>query len=276
LSGLGYRIVEGKNARNQHGYLAGTDEQRVFDLNEMIRNPEVKAIFCSRGGYGTSRILDKIDYAALADQPKIIVGYSDITALQLAIFTKTGLVTFSGPMVATELGKEIPDFTADFFWKMLMGPEYPEIVAINNDFKVNVLQAGTADGILLGGCLQLVLSLLGTPYQPDFSNAILFIEEICEDIYRLDRGFAQLRNCGILDRISGLVLGQFINCEVNAESTPSLSLEEMLHDYTDNLHIPIMANFPYGHGETKYTLPVGLPARLDAAAKTISFLKNEV
>jgi len=272
----GYEVVEGRNARAERGYLAGSDEQRASDLNDMFRNPQVKAIFCTRGGYGTPRIIDRIDYDAIRKNPKILIGYSDITALQLAIFQQTGLVTFSGPMVAVEMGKEIEPFTEDNFWRMVTNQQPIGEFPLPSDQKLKTYKPGRADGRLIGGCLSLITPLLGTKYFPDFDNAILVIEDIDEESYRIDRHLAQLRLAGVLQQLSGIVFGQFIDCEPKEQdAAPFLTVEEVIADYIADLDIPIVGNFPYGHGDIKVTLPIGAQVILDADAGKV-FLPNSV
>ena len=261
----GYEVVEGHNARAERGYLAGTDEQRAADLNDMFSNPEVKGIFCTRGGYGTLRLLDRIDYEAIRRNPKIFVGYSDITTLQLAIYQQTGLVTFSGPMVAVEMGKGIDKFTEHNLWRMITDEQPLGEFPMPSGQQLKTYRAGQAEGRLLGGCLSLITPLLGTKYMPDFNNAILVVEDIDEDTYRLDKHFAQLRLAGVLQKLSGIVFGQFIDCEPKGEDAPPfLTVEEVIADYIEGLNIPVVGKMPYGHGDVKVTLPIGAQVILDA------------
>ena len=277
LRGCGYRILEGQNVLNKHGYLAGTDSERIDDLNAMFKNSAVKAIFCSRGGYGTPRLLDKIDLQALKKNPKIILGYSDITSLQLAIFAKTGMVTYSGPMVAIEMGKGISPFTEKALWHMLTEAKLHSLPATSAHQFPHIFHNGVAEGYLLGGCLPLVVSLIGTPYLPDMTKAILVLEDIGEDVYRLDRYFSQLRNSGILHQINGLVLGQFINCPAEKNTVKnSLSLVDVINEFTYDLDIPIIGNFPYGHSDNKYTLPIGIKVKLDTYHSSLFLMEPGV
>ena len=270
----GYRIIEGEHVLSEYGYLAGSDEQRLHDLNSMLTNPEVRAIIFSRGGYGTPRLLRKVRYDAIESDPKIIVGYSDITSLQLAILAKTGLITFSGPMVAVEMGSGMDPLTEKHLWQMLCQPGLHRLPAQEFEENVPIYRHGAAEGALIGGCLSLVNPLIGTDFLPDFDGAVLLLEDIGEDIYQIDRYFAHLRNAGLLDRINGIVLGQFIDCKADEEDTfPSLTLEQVIRDYTDELDIPVMANFPYGHGMRKFTLPIGARVRMDTKNKSIELLE---
>ncbi|MBN1542256.1 LD-carboxypeptidase [candidate division KSB1 bacterium] len=268
----GYQLIEGKNARKMTGYLAGSDAQRLADLNDMIRNPQVRAIFATRGGYGTARLLPHLDYKALRRDPKIVVGYSDITSLQLALFSQTGLITFSGPMVAVEMGKGIEAFTETNFWPLITRAELQSFVAPRGV----TFRPGTAEGRLLGGCFSLINPAIGTPFLPDLRGAVLLMEDICEDVYRLDRYFAQLRNSGILFELAGIILGDFIDCENTDPDSPSLTIEQIIYDYTHDLSIPVLGSFPYGHGDIKYTLPIGCRVRLDATQHTCEMLEPGV
>lgn len=264
LRGRGYKVVMGDNVFQQRGYLAGSDQQRAGDINAMFRNPDVKAIFCSRGGYGSPRLLERIDYERIHDNPKIFIGYSDITTLELAIWHKTGLITFSGPMVAVEMGKGIHSYTEAQLWRALTDAN--PIGRIHNppEYTFTALAPGKAHGVLIGGCLSTIVPLLGTEYLPDFEGAILFLEDIDEEPYRIDRYLAHLRNAGILHAVAGIVFGQFVNCVSSDPDKPSLSLEEVLIDYTAELGIPVLSGLAYGHVDVKTTMPVGVRAFLDA------------
>lgn len=276
LRGLGYRVVEGAHVLDQYGYLAGVDEHRAADLNAMFRDPEIKAIICSRGGYGTPRLLDMIDYEAVRDNPKIFVGYSDITTLQLALYSRSGLVSFSGPMVGVEMGNGILPFTEKQFWRMISGGQRMTLKADTGGYQAQVLHGGAAEGILLGGCLSMINPLVGTPYLPDLEGAILFIEDIGEDVYGIDRYLVQLRYAGILERLNGLIIGQFTEMESEETGKPTLSLDQVLEKYTASLDIPILGNFPYGHQDYKYTMPIGGRVRLDADQRTLRLLEPAV
>ncbi len=259
----GYRVVEAAHVLDQRGYLAGNDRARADDLNAMFRDPTIDAIICSRGGYGTARLLSYLDYDALRRHPKIFVGYSDITALNLAIWQQTRLVTFSGSMVAVEMGKGIASFTEQHFWRALTSTDAIGWLRNPDDSSIQIYRPGKASGVLLGGCLSLINVLLGTPYCPDFKGAILFIEDIDEEPYRVDRYLAQLKLAGILDQVAGIVVGQFTECDPRDPEKPSLTLAEIFDDYLAPLNIPIITNFAYGHGPIKHIMPIGVTAVLD-------------
>jgi muramoyltetrapeptide carboxypeptidase len=265
LEQIGYRVKVGKFVQEVLGYLAGTDEQRASDINEMLRDRAVKAIFALRGGYGTPRLLSRIDYAAARRNPKIIVGYSDLTAFQMALFKKIGLVTFSGPMVAVEMWNSIDPYTEEHFWGILTSTK--KIGALFNPMNepMRLMSPGKAEGRLLGGNFSLLASLMGTPYMPNLGKALLVLEEVDEAPHRVDRMFAQLHNAGILRKISGLILGKFTDCVPSDPSKPHLTVEQVLQDVSQRMKCPVISNFQYGHIPKKLTVPLGLRARLDSA-----------
>ncbi len=262
LEEKGFQVLLGEHVHDRWGYLAGSDEARVADLHAMFANPEVKAIISTRGGYGTPRLLTLLDYDLIRRNPKFFVGYSDLTTLQLAIFRKTGLVTYSGPMVAVEMGKGIDPFTEAHFWPHLLeGETYPEFPSVD-EAPLVPLHPGKATGTLLGGCLSMVNPVLGTPFQPDFRGSILVLEDVGEEPYRIDRYLSQFRAAGILNEVAGIVFSQFVNCEPGDD--PSLTIDEILIDYTKDLTIPVVKNFLYGHQDKKFTVPLGATVTLDA------------
>ncbi len=274
LKQIGYNVKLGKHLNDEYGYLAGKDLDRASDINQMFADPEVQAIFCTRGGYGTPRLLDMINYDLIRKNPKIFVGYSDITALQLAIYAKTGVVTFSGPMAAVEMGKGIEPFTEEHFWSMMSGSA-PAMELNGRDNSLKCLKSGRAEGRLLGGCLSLICSLMGTPYLPDFTDAILLSEEIGEEPYRIDRYLTQLKLSGILNQVNGIILGQFVDCAPESDA-PSLTIEQIIQDLTTDINIPILAGIPYGHIDVKYTMPIGVPILLDSDNQIVELLDNPV
>lgn len=276
LERLGYRVVVGKSAFETYGYLAGTDEQRADDLNAMFRSKEVKAIIAIRGGYGTPRLLGKIDYTAIRRNPKIIVGYSDLTALQLAIFRKTRLVTFSGPMLAVEMGNAIDPYTEEHFWRMITSTKKIGVLQNPQDEPVAILREGTGGGILLGGNFALVMSLMGTPYMPSLRNSTLILEDVDEAPHRIDRMFAQLMHAGILKNISALLLGKFTDCNPADPQKPFLTPNQIFREVAERVKVPVVANIQYGHIEKKLTIPFGLNARIDTKKKRIEVLEAGV
>jgi len=263
LENLGYKVKLGKFVYRESGYLAGRDQERAADINRMFRDRQVKAIICIRGGYGTPRLLPLLDYHAIRANPKIFVGYSDITAIQLAMLRHAGLVTFSGPMVASEMGKGIAPFTEEKFWRILTHPEPLGDLLRPAGNNYQIISRGKVVGPLLGGCLSLVTSLLGSPHLPNVSKSIFCVEEIGEAPYRIDRMLVQLREAGILQRLSGFVLGQLTDC-VPTDHEPSQTIDDLLHDFIKPLKVPAIAGLDYGHVNVKYTLPFGVRAELNA------------
>lgn len=262
LEQLGYKVKLGKFVYEEHGYLAGRDQERAADLNRMFRDRRVKAIFCIRGGYGTPRLLSQLDYDAIRAHPKIFVGYSDITALQFAMLRHAGLVTFSGPMVASEMGKGIDPFTEENFWRLLTRPEPLGDLVRPANGQYQVITPGKISGPLFGGCLSLVTCLIGTPHFPRHQASVFFMEEIGEAPYRIDRMLTQLREAGILQRLGGFVLGQMTDC-VPTDNEPSQTLDDLMNDFIKPLKIPALAGLDYGHVDVKYTLPFGVRVELN-------------
>ncbi len=274
LEGLGYRVVTGANVNRNRGYLAGTDEERAADLNGFFANPDVRAVFCIRGGYGSPRLLPLIDYRLIARNPKVFVGYSDITALQLALWRKCRLVTFQGPMVSTDFGDTVDAYAEEWFWKIVTSSHGAGRLDIGTE--TTTLRPGKARGRLLGGNFALLNALLGTRYQPDFEGSLVFLEDTDEEPYRIDRMFTHLRHASILTRSSGLVLGQFTNSQPTDPTKPSLTLAEVLDDAASWATVPVLANLPFGHVPRKLTMPLGITARLDAGARTLDLTEGAV
>lgn len=276
LERCGYRVRLGKHVLDQRGYLAGSDEDRAGDLNEMLRDRSVRAIIALRGGYGTPRILDRVDYRALRNDPKIIVGYSDLTALQLAVLRHSSLVTFSGPMAAVEMWNGMDPFTEEHFWKMITEPTSPGLLLNPADDPVRMSGTGTVRGRLMGGNLSLVVSLLGTRFCPRFDGSILVVEDVDEAPHRVDRMFVQLKYAGVLDSIRALVLGRFTECVPSDPSKPHLTIDQVLSDVVGSVDVPVLANLQYGHIPKKLTLPLGTTAVLNASEGTLEIVEAAV
>jgi muramoyltetrapeptide carboxypeptidase len=276
LEQLGYRIKCGKHIRTVYGYLAGNDDERSADFNEMVHDKNVKAVFAIRGGYGTPRLLQKIDYRALKANPKIIVGYSDITALQLAIFRKIGLVTFSGPMTGSEMWRDFDAYTEEHFWRLLTSNKKIGTMKNPANEPLFTLRAGKAEGRLLGGNLSLLACLIGTPYQPAIEKSILVLEDVEESPYRIDRMLAQLLNAGILHKLQGLVFGKFTDCVPSNPNDPFLTIDQILEDFVSKIECPAVANFQYGHIAKKLTLPWGLKTKIDTKKNKMEIVESAV
>jgi muramoyltetrapeptide carboxypeptidase len=271
LERIGYNVKLGKNIEKVYGYLAGTDKERADDINDMFSDKNVKAIFAVRGGYGTPRILPLLDYSLIRRNPKILVGYSDLTALQLAIFTKTGLITFSGPMVGVEMFKGIDPFTEEQFWKVVTSTKKLGAVKNPHNIPLQTLKKGKASGILLGGNLSLITAILGSPYNPSYKDSLLFIEEIDEETYRFDRMMNQIKLAGLFEQANGIIMGELTDVKTSDTSKPFLTTEQVMVDCFEDVKKPILAGLVYGHVPKKLTLPVGLKVTMDADKRLISF-----
>jgi muramoyltetrapeptide carboxypeptidase len=273
---MGYRVQLGSNVMKTWGYLAGTDAQRVSDIHEMFLNKSVKLIICLRGGYGASRLLDKIDYNLIRENPKIFCGYSDITALQNAILHKTGLVTFAGPMPGVDFYKDISSFTEENFWQTVTDNR-PVKVSNPSGVTLNCLKKGSATGRLFGGNLSLFASLIGTCYLPQPDNKILLLEEIGEVPYRIDRMLNQLRLAGILGKINGLIMGSFSDCEETDPERNSLTFNEVVEDYfIKNFNAPVFNNVSHGHLINNLTLPIGINIAMNGNNCSLEFLESHL
>ena len=243
-----------------------SDKIRADDINGMFADPDIDLIISARGGWGCMRLLDKLNYKLIADNPKLLVGYSDITTLQLALWHKCRLPSLSGPMVAVEMGTGILGFTEKHFWSILNKDEYQveltESEIISKNSKKN-------EGILLGGCLSLIACQCGTEYMPDFSGSVLFLEDVGEEPYRIDRYLAQLKLAGVFNNLNGLILGQFLDCK--SDSKESFTVDEILEQYFGKAEYPVLKNIPYGHGMKKITMPIGFHTIIDGSRKTLIF-----
>ena len=271
----GFRVKIGKNVGKFRGYLAGTDEERLEDIHDMFSDKEVKAIFAIRGGYGSGRLLEKINYNLIKKNPKIFVGYSDITALQMAIYSQTGLITFAGPMVAVDFGTEqINPFAEENFWNMLTSNKKVGKILNPNNEKLFILNKGRGEGKLIGGNLAVLVSLLGSKYIPFFKDSILFIEEIGESPYRVDRMLNQLKLSGILKSINGILLGRFVDCYETDTEKRSLTLNEVIADYFSDMKVPVMYNFIHGHVDNTLTVPIGAKSKINASRGFIEINEN--
>ncbi len=273
LESHGFRIELGKYVLKRKGYLAGTDRERVSDLHDLFSNKLVKAIFTVRGGYGCTRILPLLNYRLVRRNPKILVGYSDITALQLALLSKSGLISFSGPMVAVEMAGKLKGEAEEQFWRCLTSTSKQR--PIQTFQTKRMIQKGISDGILLGGNLSLVASLVGTEYFPKIKSSILLLEEIEERPYRVNRMLNQLRLAKVFKRTAGVALGEFTGCEPEV-GKPSLTLQQVFEDSFLGENFPVAGHFHNGHVDDLLTIPFGVRVRLDAHRGRLSFLENAV
>jgi muramoyltetrapeptide carboxypeptidase len=279
LQALGFKVREAPHLRSRYGHLAGTDAERAGDVNAMFADPGVQGILAMTGGSGGNRILPLIDYAAIRRTPKFLGGYSDLTALINAVQAQTGLVTFHCPMGASEWN--------DFSVQWLLGAVVQaQALTLSNGTekedglvpktgRITTLRGGRARGVLVGGNLAVLSAMAGSAYWPRFDGAILFLEEVNEYIYRVDRMLSQLKLAGALDGLAGVVLGGFTNCNPG-DGYGTLTLDEVFDDYFMPLGVPVFSGALFGHIKRKFTLPVGLEVEMDADAGTLRYLTPAV
>ena len=268
IRSFGLRPRLGANVGKQLGYLGGGIDERLDDLHAAFRDPDVRGIFCIRGGYGSAQLLDRIDYGLIRSHPKVFVGYSDITALHLAIHRKAGLVTFHGPVIIFKGStSHFNEYTVRWYRKALFGRGPLGRLENPASHGLRTVHPGSAHGRLMGGNLTLIGSLMGTPYEIDTRGAILFTEEIGEQPYRIDRILTQLRLAGKLSDSAGVLFGECISCDSGScapEFTPTLSVRQVLDEIVGKLSAPSMAGLVIGHSEDQLTIPLGVQATLDA------------
>ena len=262
------------------GYLAGTDRDRAADVNAMFADPEVKAIFAVRGGWGCARILPLLDWRMIARNPKLLVGFSDITALHLAIAARAGFATIHGPNASSSWGKLSWDsfhaLAFDGATPTYQNPVVAEDRLVPRANRTRAIRTGIARGRLLGGNLTILTSLMGTGYLPDFSGAILFIEDVEEAEYRIDRMLTQLALGGVLGKVAGVVFGQCTGCVAPGPSYGGYTVSEVLQQHLEPLGIPAFQGALFGHIANQFSLPIGVPAEIDAGAGTIRILEPAV
>jgi muramoyltetrapeptide carboxypeptidase len=269
LEELGFRVALGRSLYQSARYLAGRDQDRAADLAEMFANPEVKAVVAARGGYGTSRIIPLLDAKVLARSPKIFVGSSDLTLLLHFLRSACRLVTFHGPMVSPNFGKYSSPTTNGEFIRILGATTPPGPIDVTG---VKVLKGGSGEGVLTGGCLSLVCQTIGTPYEIQTEDAILFLEDINEPPYRIDRMLTYLKQVGKFDGVRAVVFGLMPDCHPSPQEL--YTLEDVIRDVLADLPCPILYDFPSGHGGTNVTLPFGVRAAVEGA--TLSILEAPV
>ncbi|CAN5466732.1 LD-carboxypeptidase [soil metagenome] len=261
LERLGHHVVLGANARKAYGgYLAGTDEERVADIHDMFANKQVDAIFCARGGYGTSRLLPLLNYGLIKRNPKIFVGFSDTTALQLAIYKRTGLVTFLGAMPSVDMADTFEPESEEQFWRILTSTR--SVGIIKQSIPMEGVKGGTAEGILLGGNLSVFSRLIGTPYMPQLKGSILALEDVGEETYRIDRMLMHCELAGIMSKVAGIAYGQFTQSSQRPSNTPHRPVEDVIAERSHLVNGPVLSGLMFGHEAKKLTLPIGAPARM--------------
>ena len=275
LEALGFRTVTAPHLADRHGFLAGRDADRLADLEGMFTDPDIHGIVCLRGGYGSVRMLQRMDFDIVRANPKVFVGYSDITALHGAIHHRTGLVTFWGPMVASDMSPGFHPYNRDAFMKAVSGADSIGSIAHPEDLPpVQTIHGGMATGPLIGGTLSLLAAAVGTPYEFEYDGAILFFEDVGEEPHRIDRMLTQLLQAGRLDCLSGIVIGECAGCG-SAPDNPAFpygnfSIEEVFMDRLQPLGIPVIYGLGIGHGTYKATLPLGVRATLDGDARALT------
>jgi muramoyltetrapeptide carboxypeptidase len=278
---LGLKVRVGQHVLDRYGHMAGTDVSRAADLNAMFRDPAVRGVVCIRGGGGSARILPMLDYDALRADPKILLGYSDITALHMAIHSKTGLVTFHGPVGISKWNA----FNVGWLKRVLFDGEAVTFendksfsvdeTLVQREHRTRTLTPGTARGRLIGGNLTVLTTIIGSPYVPDFSNRVLFLEDVREAPYRIDRMFSQLELAGILSRVRAVVWGTCSEC-TPGEGFSSLTIEDVLADHVTPLGVPAWHGAMIGHVDRQFTLPIGIEVEVDAGRGTIQMLEPAV
>ena len=272
LADLGFKTTVGDTNYEQKGFLAGSDEMRAQEFMEMVKDKSIRAILTMRGGWGCARILDKLDYKVIRENPKIIMGFSDITSLVNAIHTKTGLVTYHGPCGYSSWG----DFTVDqVLNSVVKGDPYVMSNPTTNNKDLKTLSSGKAQGKLIGGNLTVIVSMVGTEYEPNWNNKILCLEEIKEEPYRVDRMLWQLKQAGVFKKVSGVVLGSFRKCEPE-EPEKSFSLQEIFDQHFKNADFPVYQGASFGHLAPKWTIPLGINAEMDADKFTVTTVEKSV
>jgi len=269
LKRLGFRVKVSPHALDRAAIVAGSDEVRASELQAFFADPEVDAIFAARGGYGAGRILPLLDFAAIARTPKVFMGFSDATFLLNALVGRAGMVCFHGPMVAMDFARGLGEASLDHLRRLLAGEtgcfELPARAA---------LKGGVAEGEVVGGCLSMVAAAIGTPYAPPFDGAILFLEDTGEKAYRIDRMLVQLGQAGVLGRVAAVVFGA-LRPPDGSEAEYRL-IGECVAEQAARLDCPVLSGIEAGHGSANFTIPFGVRARVDAAARRLSFLEPAV
>jgi muramoyltetrapeptide carboxypeptidase len=277
---LGLEPRLGAHVRDRHGYLAGRDEDRAADVNAFFADPAVKGVIAIQGGWGCARVLPFLDWDTLAANPKVLAGYSDVTALHCGLNARTGLVTFHAPVALSKW----PPFSVEHFRRVVMEgeamemvnpPHDPEKSLVNQETRTRTITPGRGRGRLVGGNLTIVTSLVGSSYVPSFDGALLFLEDTNEQIYRVDRMLTQLGLAGLLDGIRGFVFGDCHECDPG-EGYGSLTLEEAIDEHVRPLGVPAFQGAMIGHQPRQFTVPIGIEVEVDADAGSLRMLEPAV
>lgn len=281
LRSLGFNVIYSDRLMQKNGYFSATDEERAADLNEMFDRKDVQGIMCARGGYGCARILPFLDFELIENNPKPLIGFSDVTALHYAIYKKSNLTTFHGPVSISTFSS----FSIKHFRNVLLNPtdqlelENSKTTNNYNPYGISVISEGVAEGELIGGNVSIVVSLIGTEYDIDFSGKIIFLEEFLEEPYRIDRMLTQMIQAGKFENAAGIALGVFKLCEpseTNPSFSESFSLMDVLKDRLGKLGIPVIYGLSFGHIADKFTLPFGIKAELNSETQRLKLLEPGV
>lgn len=273
IEDIGYQVILGECTKKQWYSYAGTDEERAEEINSFFDDKSIDAIICMRGGYGSNRLIELLDFEVIKRNPKIFVGYSDITTLHIALNEKVNLITFHGPMAVSNFTGNYNRDTYENFIEMLSNSKYEQSIK-NITKELKVLNEGRAKGKLVGGNLATLIATLGTEYDLDYNGKILFLEEIGEKTYKIDRFLNQLKKHGVFEKIEGLVLGDFKNCIQDSEK--DMTLLEVFQNYFKELKKPVIYNFESGHSEPMLTLPLGAICEIDTYNKELKVLERVV
>ena len=277
LEAKGFRVEMGNHVLDRRGYLAGYDQDRADDLMRMFERKDIDAIWCAQGGYGSMRVLKYLDFTVVKENPKIFIGYSDITSFHAAFYRYGNLVTFHGPLVAHELGRDFTEYTKDSVLRTIMSAEAP--IEIKNPPlwpKSLTLHPGKAEGPVVGGNLSLIASLMGTPFELDFDGCIVFLEDVSEAPYRIDRMLSQLLLAGKFDKAAGIIIGECTDCVPAESDQPTLSLEEVFTELLTPLQIPSFYGLTIGHGRHKAMIPFGVQGQMNADDTALTLLESGV
>lgn len=279
LENFGLRVKPSKHLHDRYGHLAGLDQDRADEINNMFSDEEVKGIFCLRGGSGAARVLDLLDYKAIAKNPKPFIGYSDITAFHMAFSAKANIVSFHGPLATSDWNSFAREHMQAILFEgqapLLSNPGKSDYEFVQTRNRIRTITSGKATGVLAGGNLSVLTGLVGTEYLPKWKGKILFIEEVGEKIYRVDRMMSQLKLAGILNEISGFVFGKCTKCDPGGDYG-SLTLEEVVDYYIKPLGIPAYSGAMIGHIDQNFTIPIGIEATMDADNGTIQLNEPSV
>lgn len=272
FSSLGFETVVSKNALTKWKYFSGTDKDRLSDFHDLLKIPEIELIMASRGGYGWTRLLKKLDYRLIQKSGKILVGFSDFTLLNLSVLAKNNQITFHGPMATADFRHEkISGFTLNHFLKLLQSDSHTvSDIECSHPYKNQ-----TFEGNIWGGCLSLLVHLIGTPFFPKVDGGILFIEDVNEQPYHIERMLFQLYHAGILENQSAILFGQFNDCVPTEKSASGYLMDDVLESLRNLIDIPVLNNFPFGHVKDKITIPYGAKTKLSLQSGSYSVKFSE-